>query len=585
MKPVYKNFKLISAFILPLFFFSCDKKLTETNISPNALNAEEVDPGFVMTDVLSRSAMEMVLAGFAGNTSQCIIDATMQYVQQDQGGGVNIKNTFGWKGRGWGYRNFYLPLANSNYLGKRAKDSKDSTFLRGVSLTMQGYWFGLNTSGWGDVPFSEAMRGEDDILKPVYDKQKDVFKGLLGYLDEANDAFSNVHTVTDFTRSADIMFNGDINKWRAFANSLRLRFLMRLSEKTNEMMDIGVDVKAEFNKIISDPGKYPVILNSADNAIVLLPGTSASDSYPLGAFNQKTEDPYRRQKPGAPFVNFLKETRDPRLTVWLQPVDVPTIIEDRGGDKVIMKDSDGKVKKFLKTFQEGADTSLFVGLPIALANPDNYNGNNGNDLSTIRNLDPSIYNSGAANPFVSYFAPMFRENKSPYLPGIFLTATEVNFTLAEAAVRGWITGSAEDYFRKGILASLKQYDVNDGDMRVYNPETHQIEAYDQNAFLNSMVGRFNNATDKILPVMEQKWVSLFTTIEAWFDWRRTGYPDLSKNLVNGPQGDKIPIRFYFGDSEKNFNEDNVNKAIQNLEPAADDQWSKIWLLQGTGKPW
>lgn len=585
MKPVYKNFKFISAFILLLFFFSCDKKLTETNISPNALNAEQVDPGFVMTEVLSGSAMEMVLAGFAGNTSQCIIDATMQYVQQDQGGGVNIKNTFGWKGRGWGYRNFYLPLANSNYLGKRAKDSKDSTFLRGVSLTMQAYWFGFNTSGWGDVPFSEAMRGEDDILKPAYDQQKDVFKGVLAYLDAANDAFSNVHTVTGFTKSADIMFNGDFNKWRAFANSLRLRFLMRLSEKTNEMKDIGVDVKAEFNKMVSDPGRYPVILNSPDNAIVQLPGTSASDSYPLGAFNQKTEDPYRRQKPGAPFVNFLKETRDPRLTVWLKPVDVPTIIEDKGDDKVIMIDSDGKVKKFLKAFQAGVDTSLFVGLPIALANPDNYNGNNGNDLTAIRNLDPSIYNGGAANPFVSYFAPMFRENKSPYLPGIFLTATEVNFILAEAAVRGWITGSAEDYFRKGILASLKQYNVNDGDMRVYNPETHQIEAYNQNDFLNRMVDRFNNATDKLLPVMEQKWVALFTTIEAWFDWRRTGYPDLGKNLVNGPQGEKIPVRFYFGDSEKNFNEENVNKAIQNLEPAVDDQWSKMWLLRGTGKPW
>ena len=83
MKPIYKDFKLVSAFILTLFFFSCDKKLTETNISPNALNAEQVDPGFVMTDVLSRSAMEAVLSGFGGNTSQCIIDATMQYVQQD----------------------------------------------------------------------------------------------------------------------------------------------------------------------------------------------------------------------------------------------------------------------------------------------------------------------------------------------------------------------------------------------------------------------------------------------------------------------------------------------------------------------
>src|SRR5690606_23781673 len=183
MKFVYKNINFMLAAFVMLYLSSCEDKLTDANISPNSLNAEQIDPGFVMTNVISQSAYTMVLAGFAGNTSQCFLDGAMQYVQQDQGGGVNIKNTFGWKGRGWGYRDFYLPLSNSNYLGKRAKDSRDSAFLRGVSLTMQAYWFGYNTSAWGDVPFSEAMRGEDNILKPVYDSQKDVFKGVLSYLE------------------------------------------------------------------------------------------------------------------------------------------------------------------------------------------------------------------------------------------------------------------------------------------------------------------------------------------------------------------------------------------------------------------
>lgn len=585
MKFIYNHTKLILSALFLWTFWGCNKQLTETNISPNTLNAEQVDPGFILTNVLSQSGYLMTLTGFAGNTSQCIIDAAMQYVQQDQGGGVNIKNTFGWKGRGWGYRSFYLPLANSNYLGKRANDSRDSSFLRGVSLTMQSYWFGFNTSGWGDVPFSEAMRGEDNILKPKYDRQKDVFKGVLEYLEAANEAFRSTSSVSDFMKSADIMYHGDLLKWRAFANSLRLRFLMRLSEKLPEMQEIGVDVKGQFNAIVSDPAKYPLVLNNDGNAVIQLPGTSASDSWPLGPFNQKTEDPYRRQKPGAPFVNFLKENRDPRLTAWINPVDVPTTIEDKGDDVVIMKDGNDKVRRYLKTLTPNVDTSLFVGLPIALANPDNYNGNNGNDLATIRGLDPEIYNAGAANPFVSYFTPMFRENTSPYLPGILLLATEVNFTLSEAAARGWISGSALDYFKDGIVTSLRQFGIEDGGGKVYNPENHAIEPYDEAAFLNSMEDEFNNAPDKILPIIEQKWVALFTTIDAWFDWRRTGYPDLGKNLVNGPQGDKIPVRFYFGDSEKNFNAENVEVSIQNLEPAVDDQWSKMWLLQGTGKPW
>jgi hypothetical protein len=72
---------------------------------------------------------------------------------------------------------------------------------------------------------------------------------------------------------------------------------------------------------------------------------------------------------------------------------------------------------------------------------------------------------------------------------------------------------------------------------------------------------------------------------AWCNWRRTGYPDLGKNVINGAQGDKMPVRFAYGDNPKNFNGANVDIAVQNLQPTVDDQWSKTWLLQGTGKPW
>ncbi len=576
---------LFSIFIISLTL-SCDEALTNANISPNSLDADQVDPAYVMTDVITRSATTLTFAGFAGNDSQAVLDALMQYAQQSQGGGVNVKNTFGWKGRGWDYRWFYLSSSNSNFLGKRAHASKDSTFLKGVSLTMQAFWFGYYTSGWGDIPFSEAYRAEERILKPAYDDQKDVFKGILSYLEEANEAFRRASPISDFTKAQDPMYKGDFTKWRSFANSLRLRFLMRLSEKTNEMKEIGVDVKAEFNKMVSDPNRYPIIVNNDANAVVPFPATSNFDAYPLGPLNKKAnQSTYRRQKPGLPFVNLLKENRDPRLTVWIKPVEVQTVVEDKGSAQVIMKGDDGKVKRFIKEFNKNADTSLYVGMPIAAPNPDIHNGNSGSNLNAVIGLDPSVYSSTGANPFVSYFASMFLEDNNPLLPGIFLVASEVNLILAEAAARGWISGSAEEYFKKGIQTSISQYNINDGDPVVYNPDNHKIEVYNENEFLNKMISNFHEASDKLLPIMEQKWLSLFLQIEAWFDWRRTGYPDLGKNIVNGPRGEIMPIRFYFGDSEKNFNGENVNKAISNLDPPVDDQWSKMWLLQGTGKPY
>src|SRR5690606_14471521 len=173
-------------------------------------------------------------------------------------------------------------------------------------------------------------------------------------------------------------------------------------------------------------------------------------------------------------VNFLKENRDPRLTVWIKPVDVQTVIEDRGGDKVYEMDANGKVKKYLRSIQSDADTSLFVGLPIALANPDNFNGNTGEDRNLVTNMDPSIYMIWASNPFVSYFKVLFRENCSAYHPGTFITASEVNFLSGEAFARAWISGSAVEYNKQCIQSSLHQYDIADKDVNVYNHVTHQI---------------------------------------------------------------------------------------------------------------
>lgn len=580
-----KSLHLFYKGILFLFVLSgCGKTLTDTNINPNTLLAEQVNPAFIMSQVVSSSTMTMALTEFAGNTTQCVLPSAMQYVQQDFSG-IAITNTFGWKSGDWAYRQFYLALSNAAYLEKRAAGTADSAFFRGVALVMKSYWFGYYTSGWGDIPFSQAMKGTEGVLKPVFDKQQDVFKGILNDLEMANTTLKKATSVTPFTQSADILFKGNVQKWRAFANSLHIRFLMRLSEKTNDMQAIGVDVKSEFKKVVTDPANYPLIVNSSDNAAVYFPGTSALDSWPLGPFNQPDPSVYYRLKPGAPIINFLKNNHDPRLTVWFRPVDVPTIIRDAGADEVIMKDTDGKVKRFLKTYQEGVDTSMYVGLKVALPNPDTYNKKTPAAVNTVKTLDPAIYTAGAANPFVSYMANMFRDNTNANLPVVFISASEVNFTLAEAAVRGWIPGSAVDYYTQGIRSSFNQYKISDGDNKVYNPQNHQIEAFDLNGYLAKAATAFKDAPDKILPIMEQVWASNFTSVEAWFNWRRTGYPNLGKNIVSGPQGEKIPVRFFYGANEKNFNGDNVNAAIQNLQPAIDDQWSKMWLIQGTGKPW
>jgi hypothetical protein len=585
MKFIRSNYLAFGLLLFSATFLGCGKSLTDTNVNPNAISAEQINPSYIMTQALGQTATQVSLWALTGNVTQSLLSELMQYSQRDYLESA-VTNTYNWQTKSWDAGDFYLPLANAAYLRKQAIHSSDSVFLRGVSLVLTSFWYGYYASAWGDVPYSEAIKGPEGNLRPAFDKQQDIFKGILQDLETANSILTNA-TVSSSTQFADILYNGDLTKWRAFANSLHLRFLMRLSEKAADMQTMGVDVKAEFNKIVSDPNKYPIITNATNNASINFPGTVAVDSWPLGPLNKPDRSEFYRRKPGSTIINFLKNNEDPRLTVWFNAVQVPTLIRDKGAERVIVKDNDGEVRRYFKTYKADLDTALYVGLDIAMADPDSRNEKDQAQISSAAALDPSIYTSSAANPFVSYLADMWAANANPLVNSVLISASEVNFTLAEAAVRGWISGSASDYYKKGIEASLDQYKISDGDKKVYNKTTHQIVSFDLNTFLADATTAFDNATDKIEPIITQAWAADFGTADmaAWCNWRRTGYPDLGKNVINGAQGDKMPVRFAYGDNPKNFNGANVDIAVQNLQPTVDDQWSKTWLLQGTGKPW
>src|SRR5690606_25815139 len=229
--------------------------------------------------------------------------------------------------------------------------------------------------------------------------------------------------------------------------------------------------------IVSNPNNYPLIQNSDEDASVKFAGTIEYDSWPGGTIHFPSTDEYSTRKAGMTLVKFLENNKDPRLTVWIRPVDVQTLVRDKGSDEIIMKDPDGKVRRYIKSYHEGIDTSLFVGLPIADPNPALYNDWSSVQNSQISQLDPDIYVGSASNPFVSHLTAMYRENSDPLVKSVFITAAEVNFLLAEAVVRGWISGSALDYYKQGILASLSQYDIKDDDQKVYNTSTHAIEPF------------------------------------------------------------------------------------------------------------
>ncbi len=589
------NTILISFVAAAMLLVTSCEDLSEINTSSNQLNASDINIKYVLTSTLTASGYCYIRKDVYGSSTG--LTEAMQYLQRDY---IDWQspNTFVWSPVD--FSSYYAPigdedcspLVNSQYIYENAQYETledNQKFYTAVGQIMRSFLYGHFTSLFGDIPYSEAMKGSEGNFTPVYDSQKDVFIGVLNDLKSANDLLSEVSSV-DGASSADLMYGGDVLKWRKFANSLRLRFLMRLSEKLSDMSSAGVDVKNEFSTIVGNSTSYPIFTSSSDNALIPYVGTDKDNSWYGGPLNWTNRSEFYRRKPCATFVDELREGADPRLTTFIRPVDAQLKVSDGATGYQML--SDGQIIRNVSSSTSGTEdinTFRYVGLPPAMSDPNLYNLSSSTDFDAISALNSSIYVDLAANPHVSYLADVYAENSNPLVNAVFMSYAELNFILAEARMKGWIsTGTAVDYFKAGVAGSLDQYDISDGSMTVYDQSTDEIIAFDESAFLGNLENKFTAATsdtERLTLLMTQKWLACFMTPEFWFDWRRTGVPDFGSNLIAASNGSKIPVRYIYGDNEKILNGPNVEAAITTLEPATDEQWSKMWLLQGTGNPW
>ncbi len=177
-----------------------------------------------------------------------------------------------------------------------------------IGLIMRSYVFSQLTDVYGDIPYKEALLGTQGTVYPKYDAQKDVYAGLVADLKTASELINTDAVNAD----GDILFKGDMSKWKKFANSLSLRLLNRMLGRT----DSPIDAKAEMTRILSDPAKYPVMASNADN-VQLAFLASAPNNNPINQ-NRKTRDDHRVSKT---LVDKLKALNDPRLAVFAKKTE------------------------------------------------------------------------------------------------------------------------------------------------------------------------------------------------------------------------------------------------------------------------
>uniref|UniRef100_UPI00321698B1 SusD/RagB family nutrient-binding outer membrane lipoprotein n=1 Tax=uncultured Draconibacterium sp. TaxID=1573823 RepID=UPI00321698B1 len=534
----------------------------EINESPN--NVSAISPNFLLTTTTKNLVSTYCgLSEFNGKVSPLL-----QYFQKNDGYKSEVFNALLWNpGDHSIWDGAYTNLVNVKAMSDLAVE-ENNVFIEAVALVYKAVFVDLLTKIYGDVPFSETNQLDEGIVFPKYDEQKEIYETILTDLKTAKSMIEGISGSTvPVLDGYDLLYNKDKNKWIKFINSLRIRMCLLLNNKKTEL---DVDIDAEFRDAAQN-----VFTSNEDNAVLYYIGTAATNSFSDGPFNNSLISYSERMGQG--FLNSLRNQNDPRLYRWLRPVEKKWDVGVSTETTIQFTDPLGQSFPVeLLPYPDGytdLDTNMYVGIPV------------GNDLSwTGYNAGPYANSDEPKfTPYVSRLAEMYYQNANQYVSMKIITYSEVEFILAEAAAMGafGIT-DAEAHYKKAIEASMDMWGIFDD----------YVDGFDFDNFYSQELIDLNLAANKHERIMVQKWISMWLRPEPWFDWRRTGYPD----FVPPYKADQpaLPIRYHY-DIPNPPDPQYValyNEAVERLEKtqyvqiaSKDDHRSRMWLLQGTGKPY
>lgn len=287
------HIKVLSLAALLLVIGSCTKDFDEMNVNPNAATVVPATNVFLRamlatTYTLFGERLDVYYTGsWAGHTAAI---GTGDYEYR-----VDINNSQ--------WRSLYIAM--TYYVdAMRLAEEDGNTNLYAAALTLKAYTAHQTSDLWGDIPYSEAFRLDEDIIYPKYDKQKDVYAQILAELKTASEMFS---ADGGDIGVGDWIYDGDIDKWVKFCNSIRLRVAIRMS-----LVD-----EAGALAVISELAGQPLLTSNDDNAYFNWPGITPDQEIwyeRMGAADGNKTDQYRTNDV---MVSILKDNNDPRLPVYV----------------------------------------------------------------------------------------------------------------------------------------------------------------------------------------------------------------------------------------------------------------------------
>ena len=414
----------------------------------------------------------------------------------------------------WG---IYDVLKNADYIEKKASAEENMDYFVAAAKILKAFGFEKLVDAYGDVPYSEAFKGVNNFF-PKYDDGQAIYNDLLKQVDSAIMLIQNAGVDAITLGQNDVMYQGDMDKWLKFANTLKLRMLIRESGVIKDGVKDAMANTVAIGFITEDADVNPGYLNTAGKQS---PMWSRYATSPGGSLYS---DGYNYLRAGGAALEFLKNNSDPRLFKIYAP-------------KGISPD-----KPAFFTYEP--DASKYLGV---------YYG----DRATASDLG-TTGTSGLGNGILSGFDA----------PATLISASQSYFLQAEAALKGWINGDPKELYESGITASFKSLGFSDEDA-VTEAEAYYSQAKD-------LVG-WDASTNKLKAIITQKWISMayLHSIEAWSEYRRTGYPDLGVLPLSmyTPLSRHIPTIWWYPKSESDTNQENYKEAGG---PNTDPQTQKVF---------
>ncbi|WDF55269.1 SusD/RagB family nutrient-binding outer membrane lipoprotein [Mucilaginibacter sp. KACC 22063] len=488
-------FRGLTVALFALVTSSCEKDFLDINTSPNSPSTstpELVLPSatnFLGSNVNGRfNVLGNLLTGNWGQAPDYLF-----YIPQETYNITPSTYDAGWTDI---YAN---SLKNLQYVIDNANGKKN---LVAIAKIVQAYDYQVLVDLWGDVPFTDALKNTQ-VINPKYDSAASVYDNIVKLID---DGIANIDVSTTAAKpgDADIVFKNsnlttEMNNWRKFANTLKLRVMIRQSRVASRQAQVSAIAASLANATFLGAGE-----NAGSNPGYANQSGQFSPIYTSIGFSLTgaATSNYTATRANNFALTYLQNTNDTRYTLLYRPVP--------------------------------GTTNTYKGV---VAGSTATTGNRSTDLSPV---GAAIVKSSADGGYAT--------------PAYLITASESFFLQAEAQVRGLLPGgaaAAATNYTNGILESYKLLGSTTTAATTY------IAANPTNRLVNFALA--TTTEQQVEAIVTQKWIALngINGLEAWTEFRRTGYPKANPLTKNQQSGGKFPVRLPYPQNEVNANGSNI----------------------------